>query len=295
MLKRRRLQILLLCALLLVGLIPIQSEAHTGKEHDKIMLRVLFRKFEYASKASTVQDEIAALCDACYLTIDQFNGQGQSSLDALIDYGVKDIPQNVSEINYKGSGNDHRSKTHRGWNVINDSEMKAIWPKRQDILRNTVNAVFDFKGNTKQPEAFCELLYYIHILGDHQSDKSYTVKNGLKIGVGGRHDKEDIIHKLLELLPILFPDQINTHKYRALITNLRSINNKLDKLVNSQGNVNTEEEFTQYKACVDDVIEILSLYLPEMLKDEPFFNKAFYGNMTQTDALDWLEDLLNAA
>ena len=46
---------------------------------------------------------------------------------------------------------------------------------------------------------------------------------------------------------------------------------------------------------VAEVVEILSLYLPEMLKKELFFNDVFYGEMKQTDALDWLDDLLNAA
>ena len=167
--------------------------------------------------------------------------------------------------------------------------MKTLWPVRQDILRNTVSAVFHFNGNEKQKEAFCELLYHIHILGDHEDDASYQISNGLKIDIGGRHDKEDIIHKLLDLLPNLFADQTHTHKYRALTTNLRSINSKLDKLVN------TDEKFAERQVLVGDVIEILSLYLPEMLKKEPFFNDVFYGEMKQTDALNWLDDLLNAA
>lgn len=293
--KKRRILSLILCLTLMIGFLPIKSEAHVRKEHDKIMLYVLFRNFEYAAKGSSVQDEISVLTDACYLTIDQFNGKGQSSLDELIDYGIKDLPMSVSEINYSAGGNDHRSKTHRGWNVVSDVEMKTIWPIRQNILRNTVGTVFDFGGNEKQNEAFCELLYYIHILGDHQNDKSYKTNNGLKIGVGGRHDKEDIIHKLLDLLPILFADQTHTYKYRALTTKLRSINSKLDKLVNSVGGINNDEKFAEHQVLVGKVIEILSLYLPKMLKKEPFFNEVFYGEMKQTDALDWLDDLLNAA
>ena len=154
--------------------------------------------------------------------------------------------------------------------------MKPKWPIRQNILRNSVGAVFNFNGNDEQKEAFCELLYYIHILGDHEDDTSYRVSNGLKIDVGGRHDKEDIIHKLLNLLPILFPDQTNTHKYRTLTTKLHSINSKLDKLVNSVGGINTDEKFAERQVLVAKAIEILSLYLPEMLKKEPFFNEVFY-------------------
>lgn len=293
--RKQRILTLLLCAALIISVVPIKSKAHVRKEHDKIMLDILFRKFEYASKEAAVQDEISVLTDACYLTIDQFNGQGQAFLDELIAYGVKDIPQDVSEINYKAGGHDHRSKTHRGWEVITDNEMKTIWPKRQSILRNTVGTVFDFNGNDKKKEAFCELLYYIHILGDHQSDESYKINNGLKIGVGGRRDKENIIHKLLDSFKVLFRDQVYTYKYRALTTNLRNINSELDKLVNSQGGVDTEEEFEEYQKLVNKVIEILSLYLPEMLKDENFFNEVFYADTQQSDVLDWLNALLAAA
>lgn len=293
--RKLRFLVLFLCVVLISSMISIKSEAHVRKEHDKIMLYVLFRKFEYASKDASVQDEISVLTDACYLTIDQFNKQGQASLDELLAYGINGIPQNVSEINYKAGGNDHRSKTHRGWNVISDSEMKTIWPIRQNILRNTVGTVFDFDDNEKQKEAFCELLYYIHILGDHQHDQSYKIKNGLKIDVGGRHDKEDIIHKILELLPVLFPNQTNTHKYRALTTKLRSINNKFDKLVNSDGGINNEEKFAQKQELVKKVIKIMSLYLPEMLKKESFFNQIFYSNIQPSSIIDWLNNLLKAA
>lgn len=276
-------------------MIPFKTEAYERKDHDELMLKILFRKYEYACNNSAVQDEISVITSACYLTIDQFNNYGQKYLDELIAYGVKDIPSQVSEIGYSASGRNHRDYTHRGWSFDYGGEMKTKWPIRQDILRKTADTVFDFDGNEKQKEAFCELLYYIHILGDHEDDASYTVSNGRKIDVGGRHDKEDIIHKLLDAFSILFADQTNTHKYRALTTNLRSINSKLDKLVNSEGGVNSDEKFEQHQELVGDLIEILSLYLPEMLKDEPFFNKVFYADTQQSGVLDWLDDLINAA
>lgn len=294
-LRKYRFLTLLLCFALLISMLPIKSEAYERKDHDDLMLKILFQKYEYACNDSSVQDELSVLTSACYLTIDQFNSYGQNYLDELASYGVKNIPTQVNEIGFSASGRNHRSFTHRGWDFAYSGEMKTKWPLRQDILRNTVGAVFDFNGNEQQKEAFCELLYYIHILGDHEDDASYQISNGLKIDIGGRHDKEDIIHKLLDLLPVLFADQTHTHKYRALTTNLRSINSKLDKLVNSVGGINNDEKFAERQVLVGKVIEILSLYLPKMLKKEPFFNEVFYGEMKQTNALDWLDDLLNAA
>ena len=276
-------------------MIPIKTEAYERKDHDALTLKILFRKYEYACNDSAVQDELSVLTSACYLTVDQFNNYGQTYLKELIDYGVKNLPSQVSEIGFSASGRNHRNFTHRGWNFDYGGEMKTKWPIRQDILRNTVGTVFNFNGNEKQKEAFCELLYYIHILGDHEDDTSYKVSNGLKIDVGGRHDKEDIIHRLLDLLPVLFPDQTNTHKYRALTTNLRSINSKLDKLVNSVGGINNEEKFAQKQELVKKLIEVMSLYLPEMLKKEMFFNQVFYSDVQSEGIIDWLNNLLKAA
>ena len=276
-------------------MIPIKTEAYERKDHDALTLKILFRKYEYACNDSAVQDALSVLTSACYLTVDQFNNYGQTYLKELIDYGVKNLPSQVSEIGFSASGRNHRNFTHRGWNFDYGGEMKTKWPIRQDILRNTVGTVFNFNGNEKQKEAFCELLYYIHILGDHEDDTSYKVSNGLKIDVGGRHDKVDIIHRVLDLLPVLFPDQTNTHKYRALTTNLRSINSKLDKLVNSVGGINNEEKFAQKQELVKKLIEVMSLYLPEMLKKEMFFNQVFYSDVQSEGIIDWLNNLLKAA
>ena len=104
-----------------------------------------------------------------------------------------------------------------------------------------------------------------------------------------------MIHKLLDIFQVLFADQVNTHKYRALTTKLHRINNSLDKLVNSEGGSNSDEKFESLQNLTNELKNILSLYLPEMLKDEVFFNEVFYGEAKQFRALDWLDDLLNAA
>lgn len=287
--KKYRLLVFILCLAFVLGSIPLNGNAHERKQHDEIMLTIFFRKYDYARTNSAVQDDIDAITAACYLTIDQFNSYGQKDLDLLLNYGVRDIPKNVSEIGYSASGKNHRDFTHRGWDFPYTGEMKTLWPKRQAILRNTVKSVFDFNGNSKKLDSFCELLYYIHILGDHEDDASYTISNGRKIDVGGRHDKEDIIHKLIDLFAVLFADQSSTHKYRGLTTNLRHINSKLSKLVNSQGGINSDEKFQQHKELVQDLIEILSLYVPEMLKEENFFNDVFYKDISKTTVTDWFK------
>lgn len=278
--KRLRFFVVMLCAVLLFTNIPVQTSAFERKDHDKYMSEVLFKNFKVIDNDPEVQDEIDALESACYLMIDQFNGNGQKDLDILINYGVKNIPNNVSEISFNASGTTHRTYTHKGWdsNFYMKSELeKSSWTERQGIMMNTVDKVFEFEGDVKKQESFCKVLYYIHILGDHKDDTSWKIQNGLKMGVGGRTDNNDIIHELLEAFETLFVDQKHTHKYRSLTGNLQKIDSRFGKVVNSVGGVNSDEKFILYQEYVDDTLKILTLYLPEMLKDEAFFHEVFYN------------------
>lgn len=278
--KKLRLFVVMLCAVLLFANIPVQTSAFERKDHDKYMSEVLFKNFKVIDNDPEVQDEIDALESVCYLMIDQFNSNGQKDLDILINYGVENIPEQVSEISFNASGTTHRTYTHKGWesSFYMKSELeKSSWTERQAIMMNTVDKVFDFDGNTKKQESFCKILYYIHILGDHKDDTSWKIQNGLKMGVGGRTDNNDIIHELLEAFEVLFADQKHTHKYRSLTSNLQEIDSKFSEVVNSEGNVNTDEKFALYQEYVDDTLKILTLHLPEMLKDEAFFHEVFYN------------------
>lgn len=293
--KLKRLLIGFLCILLVLSALVSPGSAYERKKHDKIMTDILFGKYDYARTDNATKDELSAITSACYLTIDQFNSYGQKDLDVLVNYGVKNLPKSVSEIGYKASGRNHRDFTHRGWDYAYTGEMKTIWPARQDVLRNTMAKVFDMDVDDRQLEAFCELLYYIHVLGDHEDDESYLISNGRKIDVGGRHDNEDIIHKLLDVFKVLFKDQRQTHKYIGLTSNLQQIDSKLDDLINSQGGINTDEKFQQHQVLVRKLIEILSLYVPEMLKEEPFYNDVFYNHINSETVFDWLDSMINVA
>lgn len=150
------------------------------------------------------------------------------------------------------------------------------WDIRKQLLMNTVGTIFDFQGNLKQQESFCALLYYIHILGDFEDDTSWKINNGLKMAAGGRLDKEDIIDELLKHFETLFEDQKFTHKYLHLTVAMERYNNKLAKIERSEGGINTDEEFALRQEYVTGLRDLLTKYLPEMLKEEQFFNDVFY-------------------
>lgn len=275
--KKKHIFIFLICIVMIFTSIPLNASAHDAKEHNAYMSEVLFKNFKDISSDKEGKDKVKLLEAACYLTIDQFNDSGKKDLELLNNSGVKNIPQSISEISFSASPNQHRSYTHRGWDYAYTGDMKQIWPIRKDILLNTSVAVFNF-DSPKQQDAFCRILYNIHILDDHSADKSYMVssKNGLKIAVGGRTDEIDIIHQLIEDVSIVFEGQKNTHKYRSLTARLNLLNFKFSKIVSSEGGVNSEEKFVKHQKYVDETKKLLTLYLPEMLKDEPFFNEAFY-------------------
>lgn len=259
----------------LIACFPSQTRAFERNGHDAYMESVLFKYFKVVDNDTDVHDKIKALESACYLTIDQFNSNGEKDLLVLKNYKIPGIPSSISDISFNASGKTHRSYTHRGWDYV-ASGMKEKWPARQLILLNTAGKVFNFNGDTAKQESFAKLLYYIHILGDHTDDTSYMIDNGLKMDVGGRKDKYDIIHELLDVFKVLFKDQTHTHKYRSLTSNLEQINSRYSKLVGSEGGINSDEEFKLHQEYLEDLMDILTYYIPEMLKNETFFAEVFY-------------------
>ena len=230
--------------------------------------------FQPENKAS-IQDEIEALQSASYLAIDQFNGNGQKDFDKLIAYGVADLPS-LNDIDFSASGKTHRTYTHRGWDFVYGGLAGDRWVLRKQILLNTADSIFDFSGNEKQKESFCAVIYYVHILGDLMDDENYKIDNGLIMDPGGRIDKADIIDELLKHFKVLFQDQKHSHKYLFLTTAMERYNVKFSKLIRSEGGINTNEKFELRQEYVSDLMKLLTMYLPEMLKEEQFFYNVFY-------------------
>ena len=268
--------IVLICVVILFTC-PMSGMAYERGGHDALLKEVLFKGFKEIDNDIRVKSDIEALCSASYLTIDQFNHNGQGDLDYLKSYGVKNLPE-LSEIDFTASGKTHRDKTHRGWNHSYPTFDRERWAIRQDILRNTVEAVFDFDGDEAKKESFCKLLYYIHILGDHLDNQSLEQKNnnGKIIAAGGTIDKNNLIDEFLILIEFLFRDQKHTHKYRSLTTKLEKINRKFAKVERSKGGVDSDYKFYKHQKYVRKTYKILTLYIPEMLKDEKFFHDVFY-------------------
>ncbi len=276
-----------LLALSMLCLLAVPVLAHERPDHDDIEY-VLFGDMDYKETHPNYSAKIQAIEDATYLCVDQYNGKGEKELANLQKEKIPDIPKTIDEFDFSGN-NAHRNFTHRGWNVNYDS--KAHWDVRQKILRNTVDkelfasskSVFSWlpwslvSSNYKaQCESFCELLYYIHIIGDHiEADKFTALVYVDSLTELNDRDNPGVIPDLITCCDTLFKSQNNTYTYKEFRQELEDLRDKSDKLTSSKGGVNTDEKFAEYHKCATDLLDLLSNYIPKLLKNEEFFTKSF--------------------
>lgn len=265
--------------------------AHGRDEHDEEIELVLFGSRDYAVSHPLQSKKIKALEDAVYLCVDQFNGSGTDELENLQDRKITGLPKSISEIDFTGNYS-HRKYTHRGWNLTSYDD-DAHWPKRQKILLNTVekelfssdngliSTVTNLFGSRKDKdkiESFSALLYYVHVLGDHIEADSIG-KLAYVIPLSRQHESGDnpgLITELIGHLQVLFQGQNNTRRYNSFMQELRALWNTSYSVVNTDGEVNSSEKFDVYHQCAIDLLNTLSMYVPELLQGEEFFKNTFY-------------------
>ena len=273
----KKFSAVLLALVLMFSDIPT-VRAFPRDEHDKMTKEILFENFLVIDNESDLLDKFNAIGCAAYLTIDQFNKKGQDNLDKLKSFGVKGLPK-FEEIKYSAFGGNHRRATHRGWTAeigVYDGEVLERWLLRKEILISTVEKIFDFKGDETKKDSFCALIYYIHILGDRIDDTKYYT-NAEIMELGGRTDEQDIACELLKYIEILFEDQKHTHKYQHVVSKLEILDSEIKELLKSQpSGLMSSETFAKYQEYAEDMREVLTCNLPEMLKDEDFFSEVFY-------------------
>ena len=278
--RLKRFSAVLLALVLLLSDVPTVN-AFSRDKHDKMTEEILFKNFKIIENDPDILDEIEALESAAYLTIDQFNNEGQDSLDILKDFGVKNLPK-LSDIDFS-AGSEHRKYTHLDWNAEDKDlyfgENLERWKIRKDILLNTTEKIFDFDGNESQKDSFCALIYYIHMFGDRikaiDDRKDYSEDE--LIPLVSVTDKHDIIYELINNFKILFESQKHTFKYIHLETKLLYYRTRIKWLIKHHTKDEmTEEYFEKYSEYVGKIKEVLECNLPEMLKDEDFFSEVFY-------------------
>lgn len=305
---RKRFVAIVVVMVLLTG-ITTTAFAHSAGPHWKELRSVLFGSKEYHGKTQEMEECCIVLERASSLCIDQFENNSSSYLNELRSKGVRGLPATISEITLYAGGTDHRKYTHLGWTATYKNDSKNPdwidrWRMRQDILRYSVEHVFDFE-RPEQKEAFCRLLYYIHILCDHIE---YKTEASYIIPIAGGHGQRTLVSELIDTLSVLFAEQKTDSGYMEMIRKLQTeeiyltillnqrshisgkymkmgnsaVENKIDDrqlmlLLSNPQDINSPE---LYGACyirlAERILEIQKDHVPTLLKNESFFNKVFY-------------------
>lgn len=274
---------LLLIILVVISLRFPQFVIAGGKaEHDRILREVLLGTKSSFSNPDAL-GSLQLLQDASQMAID--SNQSQTTLDKLRKE-VKGLPKSVSEFNGEGTGGrTHRNYTHKGWDYDYGNDDKAHWKDiRKDILRKTVNEVFDFGllsgkaffGFDEKCDSMSALIYYIHILCDHKSNEVFQ-KDYKEIPlIKGTTDKYGIIEELEKHCEVLFKDIKDTKEYHNLMNHLKERKRKIQKAYSSRNDLFNESNYEIYHSEAVELIENLKSDIPRLLNMEEFFSKVFY-------------------
>lgn len=252
--------------------------SHGAEKHDEFFKLVLFGADISLSEKEI--DKLTLLDYSSRVAIDQYNGSYKIELNFLKSKGIQTIAQ-LKFIDYS-SNSHHQRYTHRGWTFSYVTET-GNWPLRKQLILDTSRKVFSFKSS-EQNDAFAALIYYVHILGDHDGDKISNTMD--RIALGGRSDKLDILDELSNIyIPKLFKNQ--KMEVNALCEKLRSINYKCSNLLRKKGdgfndrNVKRDaielsaEEYKIYQEYAKETLRILAEEIPVLLKKEKWFVKTF--------------------
>lgn len=264
------------------------------------MDQILFGSVE-SSLPSSWEERIDMLHNASFLAIDQYNGNGSAELSELNSYGVVRIPDNISEINFQGNST-HRQYTHMGWDhtYFND---RANWNTRKYILINTVGKVFNFStswdSNTHHFEynqraiSMAAFIYYIHLLGDYQQyyeeyPNATQSANMLPL-VSGATGTTSVISEIKIHLQVICSEQVNSNVFNGFMTELTQCDSRIYNVIYSSTGGLTDEQYEELNDAVDGVIEVLIQYVPDLLRNESFFDNTFPENGEESSGFwDWV-------
>ena len=300
--KRNSFCLILIIILALGTILSAYAHPEQGM-HDKELKSVILG--ENVTLYGEKKEKFQAIANAASLCIDQFSSNEEKrSKEALFNslderehfsFSFNEIELQKGSDGKNVSAKTHRRYTHRGWNFA-DYPLKDLWKRRKKILTATVNKelfgvssgilaeipliggmVSEEEACNEQCEAFCKLVYYVHILGDFEEATSYTSEVQQLIPLVRHADPRTpaLINELIDITAILFEGQEWTSS--LLIGELNTIKSKAAKLPFAQNGAWTQEQFDEYHQCAVDVLKALQSYVPGMLKKTQFFKDAFWN------------------
>lgn len=276
--------VLCLILLALLGVLFLPAIAFDRDDHDKYLEKVLFIHGEVPASA---QQKLDMLESASYLAVDQYNGKGKEDLDYLRTSGVSGLPKSISEIDFSANAY-HRRYTHQGWNYTYSGEKdKANWPVRKEILLSTANKVCEFGIVNEiggrycdQCDSFCALIYYVHILGDQIHDENLKGSSEQLpfARANASESNPDLFFELKPHLEKLFEEVRETRKYtyNGMLVKYNVLEKKARTLAGTVGGINTEEDRVLLNDYENELMDLLTSYVPRLLKYTSFFGNTFY-------------------
>lgn len=304
---RKRILAMLLLLVFVVGYAPAALAHDDQAKHDRDLKYALFGSKEKRLSGSE-KLIFKAISNAAALAIDQFSQNDQrrqkestyNELQAeLQELGLPALPASFDEldlnINVAPDGknitaNSHRMYTHRGWNYKGYPN-ERFWKMRKQVLLHTANwTLFNDKAffswipgaadalypPSEQCEAFCAMVYYIHILGDHiEGDDPNKLTDLAPLIQYTSLSTPGIIAELKEQLSIVFVAQEDGWTYAALMDKLTDLEIRAERNCGAWGAVDTKEKCKLNQDYANELLDILAAYLPNLLKNEPFFYEHF--------------------
>ena len=311
-----RRSFLSLCALALASLFcPLSAQGFERREHDNITREILFGQPSKHQKKSVIT---RGLEGAVYLCADQMKMDGEDDLARLKKQNIPNLPQ-LEDIaltsDYMelagGFFGYHDAMTHMGWH-FDYSDPEALkgsaaeahvrygygkkwpgrWRLRKKLLVNSVAHLLDFGFIDRARavagwadgticDAFAELLYYIHLLGDYQDKIQDNLKKG-KYEMGllalpfavkePDEDNRDFFWDLEEAVTIIFDNNETHEECDQVLFELR----KRATMARSSATVASKTSAETFRRHVLMTRRMLKQHIPGMLAKTPFFSNVFY-------------------
>lgn len=277
---------------------PVAIAHQSEDDHYKDIESVLFgNKATIILSNADKKKMVRHLEYAASLALDQFNGYKAILLEDLKQYGVPNLPAQITDklesggFDFSASGQTHRQYTHLGWTKSYDEEhIAANWPLRRQMMVNTVKKILN-SDNEEICDAFAAILYYIHVIGDLQNDSSRTERDQViplieKRGMSDifvYHPNKDIFIELYHYFPILFDQKINkTYKsyYTSMMRDIKNLYSRAKQTMkenSEQDKKNYDNNLTpdQLDSFSKELLNIIKKYLPTLL-EQTYFQGVFY-------------------
>ena len=292
---------------IMLSILPAAFAHDDQAKHDSDLKYALFGSRDKILNGNE-KTAFQAIANAAAIMIDQFTPNSTDQWKKSVFYDLQneltllglpkltmsfdslDLSINTIDGNKNITASTHRKYTHLGWTYKQYPNME-FWKVRKQVLLQTVNWVlFNSQPSfswvpwlsdllyypSEQCDAFCAIIYYIHILGDHiEGDVPDKLTDLEPLIHYTSISSPGIITELKEQLQIVFASQKNTWTFAALMQQLTDLGIRAEHNCGTWGAIDNIEKCAINQRYATELLDILSEYLPILLEKESFFSNRF--------------------